>query len=264
MYNLVCGINKLYLYPLFSKLLYELYKSLKKQEQEGSDQICFLKELAKQACEMSGVPGVTISDRIIQAFKTKLWALKQAMAQAKGAGPIKRLLAKWTSGRYTTWSFKIYYHELEAERLQQENNCLRAEKRKLENDLDQLECKKAKIQDKLKETIAKNQKTNEKFKKKFKAITRKLIRQQRRQRSRGSAASKAFFEYSKRHQSRIRKKMVDDCESSLAFLGLHNFIATKVEVYNENNQQYETINLINEDEIDPSSDSETITNEEID
>ena len=88
MYNLVCGINKLYLYPLFSKLLYELYKSLKKQEQEGSDQICFLKELAKQACEMSGVPGVTISDIIIQAFKTKLWALKQAMAQAKGGGPI--------------------------------------------------------------------------------------------------------------------------------------------------------------------------------
>ena len=257
-------LKSCYLYPLYSKLLYELYKSLTKQEQVGSDQMCFLKELAKQACEMSGVPGVTISDRIIQAFKTKLWALKQAMAQAKGGGPIKRLLAKWTTGRYATWSFKIYYHELEAERLQQENNCLRAEKRKLENDLDQLECKKAKIEDKLKEAVAKNQKTNEKFKKKFKAITRKLIRQQRRQRSRGSTASKAFFEYSKRHQSRIRKQMVDDCEASLAFLGLHNFIATKVEVYNENNQQYETINLINEDEIDPSSDTETITNEEID
>ena len=56
---------------------------------------------------------------------------------------------------------KIYYHELEAERLQQENNCLRAEKKKLENDLDQLECKKAKIQDKLKEAVAKNQITNE-------------------------------------------------------------------------------------------------------
>ena len=146
---------------ILAKLLYELYKSLKKQEQEGSDQICFLKELARQACEMSGVPGVTISDKIIQAFKTKLWALKQAMAQAKGGGPIKRLSAKWTTGRYATWSFKIYYHELEAERLQQENNCLRAEKKKLENDLDQLECKKAKIQDKLKEAVAKNQITNE-------------------------------------------------------------------------------------------------------
>ena len=88
----------------------------------------------------------------------------------------------------------------------------------LENDLDQLECKKAKIQDKLKEAVAKNQKTNEKFKKKFKAITRKLIRQQRRQRSRSSTASKAFFECSKRHQSCIRKQMVDDCEASLAFL----------------------------------------------
>ena len=40
MYNLVCGIKKLYLYPLVSKLLYELYKSLKKQEQVGSDQMC--------------------------------------------------------------------------------------------------------------------------------------------------------------------------------------------------------------------------------
>ena len=58
--------------------------------------------------------------------------------------------------------------------------------------------------------------------------------------------------------------MVDDCETSLAFLGLHNFVATKVEVYNENNQEYETINLVNDEEISTSSHTETLTNEELD
>ena len=50
--------------------------------------------------------------------------------------------------------------------------------------------------------------------KKFKGITCKLIRQQIRQRSRGSTAPKALFKYSKRHQLGIRKQIVDDCEAS--------------------------------------------------
>ena len=45
--------------------------------------------------------------------------------------------------------------------------------------------------------------------------------------------------------------MVGDCE--MAFLGLHNFVATKVEVFNENNQEYEIIDLVNDEEISKSS-----------
>jgi hypothetical protein len=58
--------------------------------------------------------------------------------------------------------------------------------------------------------------------------------------------------------------MVSDCETSLAFLGLHNFVATKVEIFNENKQEYETIDLVNDEQISTSSHTETLTNKEID
>lgn len=186
-------------FPLYSKLLYELSKSIHKSNQddegtEGDSLANNMKDLVKQVCEMSGVPGVIISNRILQAFKTKIWRLKEAMvkATANGGGPVRRLLARWTTGRYSTWSFKIYYSELEPERLKQDISKLKAEKRKLQDDLDVVRCKKAKIQDKLKEAVAKNQEMNGKFKKKFKQLTQKLIRQQRRKISRGSTNQKYF------------------------------------------------------------------------
>ena len=160
-----------------------------------------------------------------------------AKTAAKGGSAVKRLCAEWTSGRYSTWSFKIFYSELEPEKLMQENVRLNAEKRKLEDYIDVLTCKKVKIEGKLKEALAKTQGNS--YKQKFKVLTQKLIRQQRRQNtSRGPSKSKTFLEYSKRQQSRIRKQMVGDCEMSLTFLGLHNFVATEVEVFTENNQKY--------------------------
>ena len=85
-----------------------------------------------------------------------------AKAQSKGGGPIKRLFARWTTGWYATWHFKIYYNELVAETL--ENNSLGFEKRKREDNIDELECKKAKIHDKLKDAVTKHQKASGKFK----------------------------------------------------------------------------------------------------
>jgi hypothetical protein len=262
------------LYVFYSKVLYELYKSIKKSKQDvGIEQgglfnhTSFLKELVKQACDISGVPGIIVGDRLLQVFKTKLSALIEAVRKetAKGGGPVRRLLARWTTGRYSTWKFKIFYSELQVERLKEENKVLNAEKRKLEAHFNSMRCKKAKIESKLKEAVAKNQEMDGKFKNKFKLLTWKLIRQQRRQTSRGSTKSKTFSDYSRRHQFRICKQMVSDCETSLAFLGLNNFVATKVEVFNENNQQYKTINLINENEINTSPHtSETVTDEEID
>lgn len=225
-----------------------------------------LKELVQQACQMCNVPGVIVNTRLIQAFKTKMWRLNEAMVKAKtqGGNGVRSLLKKWTTGRYSTWSFKIYYSELEPERLKQENNNLKAEKRKLEEDLEVERCKKTKIEKKLKDAVAKNQEITGNFKKKFKRLTQKLIKQQRGQTSRGSSKKKTFSDYSRRHQSRIRKQMVTDCETSLSFLGLHDFIATKVEVFNENTQQYETINLFDEEDMNTSPRTETLTNEEID
>ena len=74
--------------------------------------------------------------------------------------------------------------------------------------------------------------------------------------------NKVFSDYSRRHQSSIR--MGTDCETSLSFLGLLNFTAIKVEVFNGETQNYETINLIDEDGMITSSRTETLTDEETD
>ena len=50
----------------YSKLLYEQDKSI---EEEGlSNNMSVLKELVKQVCNMSCVPNIIISDRILQVF----------------------------------------------------------------------------------------------------------------------------------------------------------------------------------------------------
>ena len=116
--------------------------------------------------------------------------------------------------------------------LQNENNELRGQKRKLEDDITEERCKKAKIEQKLKEAVAKNKEITGKFQKKFKGLVQKLTKVQKGKKSRGPAKSKTlnFVDYGQRHQTRVRKQMVTDCETSLSFLGLHNFVATKAEV----------------------------------
>ena len=66
---------------------------------------------------------------------------------------------------------------------------------------------------------------------------------------------KFFNEYSKQHQNRIKKQMKEECEATLSFLGLYNFMATKVEVFNHDTEQYDTFNLIDEEQM-PHSDTD--------
>ena len=69
---------------------------------------------------------------------------------------VKKLFSKWTKGKFSTWNFKIYYYEMDCVMLQNENNELRGQKRKLEDDLTEERCKKAKIEQKMKEAVVKN------------------------------------------------------------------------------------------------------------
>ena len=66
---------------------------------------------------------------------------------------------------------------------------------------------------------------------------------------RGPNKQKKFSEYTKQHQARIKKGMKEDCKATLSFLGMYNFIATKVEVLDNETQQYETISLIENGEL---------------
>ncbi|KAJ7391496.1 hypothetical protein OS493_018545 [Desmophyllum pertusum] len=72
---------------------------------------------------------------------------------------------------------KIYYNELDYARLQNDNNDLKGQKRKLEDDLKEESCKKAKIEKKLKESVAKNQEITCKFQKKFKRLVQGLLKE---------------------------------------------------------------------------------------
>ncbi|KAL9970448.1 hypothetical protein ACROYT_G022824 [Oculina patagonica] len=191
---------------LDSKLLYELYKSSEQEVASNDEEECnhgkmnsVLKILVENVCQKCHVPNVIVTSRLVQEFKSKIWRLNQSLTKAKtqGGNGMRKLFAKWSNGKYSTWSFKIYYNELDCARLQNENTKLTGLKRKLENDLEEERAKKSKIEKKLKEAVSQN-----------KEIT--------------------------------------------------------VEVFNENTNEYETITLVDEENIRPSSQTEVLTDEDID
>ena len=87
-----------------------------------------------------------------------------------------------------------------------------------------------------------------KYKKKFKALAHKIAKMQKKGK-RGPDKKKKFTDYSRQHQSRLRQQMKENCQATLSFLGLYDFIATKVEVFNSETEQYETFSLIDTDEL---------------
>ena len=47
----------------------------------------------------------------------------------------------------------------------------------------------------------------------------------------------------------------EECHATLSFLGLYDYVATKIEVYNEDTGKLETFRLLDEDEL-PFTDKE--------
>ena len=107
-------------------------------------------------------------------------------------------------------------------------------------------------------------KEKETVQRKLQEISEKAARMQKKG-QRGTNKSKKFTDYTKQHQARIRRGFKEDCHSALSFLGLYNFIATKVEVFNNDSQQYETISLIEEGQLQLlESESVELTDDDID
>ena len=106
-----------------------MYKSVQGSQHDDEDDsgetlannISGMTKLVEQALQMSNVQGVRQSSRLIQQFKTKIRRLNVTMVKAKRSGGkgFKSLMSKWTSGRYSTWKFKIYYSELELDKVKQ-------------------------------------------------------------------------------------------------------------------------------------------------
>ena len=65
----------------------------------------------------------------------------------------------------------------------------------------------------------------------IKLLSKKVIRNQNKN-GRDTAKKKKFNDYSRNHQTRERKELKEECQTTIAFQRIDNFIATKVQVLN--------------------------------
>ena len=141
---------------------------------------------------------------------------------------------------------------------------LTANKRRLEEDLVEEKAKRMRLQGKLNEVLSTAEKKDNISKKKFQRLASKIVKLQRQKGVRGPQKAKSFQDYSPQHQCRIRKNLAEDCQVTLSFVGLYNFIATKVEVFNEDTQSYETFNLLDDDsELELTGEQEKLDDQDI-
>ena len=80
-----------------------------------------------------------------------------------GGNGVKKLFSQWTKVNFQRKIFRIYYNEIDCVILQNEDNEFRGQKKKLADYLTEKRCKKAKIEQKLKEAAAKNKEITGKF-----------------------------------------------------------------------------------------------------
>ena len=107
--------------------------------------------------------------------------------------------------------------------------------------------KRLRVEEKCREAVDKVEKQAAFYKKRFKQLVRKVIRNTKKGRGR---AKRMLGDYSKRHQTRAKNQFKEECQSTLAFLGLYDFIATKIEVLNSDTNQHETFQLVDEGELE--------------
>ena len=67
---------------------------------------------------------------------------------------------------------------------------------------------------------------------KFKQLVKKIARLTKNKKVRGPDKNKTFTDYTKQHQARIRQQLKEQCENGLSFLGLYEFLPSKIELFN--------------------------------
>ena len=134
----------------------------------------------------------------------------------------------------------MYYQELDKASLLQENKEVRGQKRVLEENVVNEVAKRLKMEEKFQQALAKSEKSSGFYKWRFKDLARKVARMNKKN-LRGPQKNKSFSEYAQRHQSRIKTQLKDRCYSTLPFMGEYDFIATKVEIFNAETQEYDLL-----------------------
>lgn len=94
-------------------------------------------------------------------------------ASRSGGKSIEKLKRDWKS---TNYEFKIFYHEFSNINLVEENQTLRKDKRKAEQDMTAEQVKRMKLDETLKNVIAREEKTKTYYKEKFKSLVKRVVR----------------------------------------------------------------------------------------
>ena len=120
-----------------------------------------IREIITSVFQEYDISSVTITARIIDAFKSKLYRMCSKLSAAANCGKerMKLLEQKWKSEKFSVWQFKVYYEESQTFELQQDNLKTREGKQKLEQDVEELAAKKAKTEQKFRKAKEKIQST---------------------------------------------------------------------------------------------------------
>ena len=235
--------------------MYSIAKQKDKTEEnedsiEGNEEPSPIHRVVRKILDQSSLDDVIINNRIIECFRSKIKELikKGKNATKQGGASFKRLISKWQTGT-KQYNFKVYFSETSKIGLHRNINRLKAEKRKLESDIAKEKAKCMKVEAEL--SKAKNSANY--WRKRFKSVVSNIIKKQRKAEGRKAKPKhQSFSDYSERSKRRIRQEIKSECQVALDFLGLFDLIPAKVEFYNHIDGAYESVCLINENELESS------------
>ena len=190
-----------------------------------------------------------VNKHILNFFKKKISILHTAFKRASksGGNALKKVVNGWKFG--PNYKLKVFYNEVEVLKLKSDCDRLRGEKRALEECVTEQAAKRICLEEKLKTVLEKAQKKDDENKRRFKRLAKKAADMCSKKKSRGPAKKKSFQHYTRQHQAHVKKQLKEQCHTTLSFLGLYNYVATKVEVFNEDTGQLETFSLLEEGEL---------------
>ena len=161
--------------------------------------------------EANGLKTISLNNRIITAFYTRLYRMVKSISVAaqKGSRTLNALLLKWKSDPEAKCQIKIYYNELEVLSLKNENDKLIKRKRKLETELEAETAKRKKTE----KALSDQDKLTKKAKIHLKDIVKKRITKSK---ARGPSTKNYFTDYSKKNKRR-------ECTPDLLKMGLLHY-----------------------------------------
>ena len=266
------------LYTIIQESKKEQADELESANEDGIKEESVLMRVTRQTLDKYGYVYQNIANsRILKLFESKMYRMEILLKKCScGGRQLKKLIGTWRNGKGSTWKFTIYYNEVDTAKLTEMEdieglrraNCdLIHGKRKAEEDLILKQQKCAKLEKKLSRALSKmksGKATLTRQKKRFKQLAKKLIQQQREKTGKGRGpVKKSFHQYSRQHQGVIKKNFVTDSQIVLSFFSLYNFVATRVDIRNEETGQVESLSLIDEHDSPVNGTEHSISDEEL-